>query len=435
MASDYNANLIAELYATSDADEATRICDEMLEIGDAVFPRQIFEAYKRFENSIVSHYFISDLMRFKTPAAGEFIKEIAHTTKSSADLSMMTGFLASIQYFEPYIVARIHKIFQEEVFAHKIQEYDIDDYCRYLLGGGVAQEALENLLQACFEDDKQTTSARRAALKQFLKMNPKKNVAFFYDNYDSIKGKKLEVVFVQEISTWHGGIIPMLHEKILSDGSDRAKEILRAEQQKNAAVSKAKEISEQADVKAEFETADVVSDIAELRQRINKFCIADDRFGFALFLASEELYQQGRAAKDKPTLVGYLMVLRSTLDCVTREVLDFDITQERAAELAPEIKEINRSINRLHLLLLDKGIRADSGLFGMRNLSRIITKFGAHTSEATDPELLKLLEEESLVDCYKEDKWTKLHREILLKYKRSLILLMESISEKKSPKR
>src|SRR3989344_3907446 len=166
MAADYNANLIAELYATDDADNATRICDEMVAIGDAIFPRQIYEAYKKFRGTAYSHYFVSDLTNFKTSDATEILKEIAHTTERDADISMMVGYLMNIQYFDPEVVYKIRRLFEKDVTSGKIYEYDFEKYFTYLEQSGEEIKELESLSQSCFEDDEQIITVRKAALKK-----------------------------------------------------------------------------------------------------------------------------------------------------------------------------------------------------------------------------------------------------------------------------
>lgn len=428
MASDYNANLIAELYATDDAEQATRISDEMVTIGDPIFPRQIYEAYKKFKDTTVSHYFISDLTSFKTADASEFLKEIARDSIKNNDISIMVGYLADIAFFAPDIISKVREAFENDISSGDMLDFEVDKYFLYLEKSGENIERLEVLLRKCLEDDHQNIPTRKAALKKLLKLKPTEYVNFYLENYDILKGRKLEVILVEEISTWHGGKVSLLHKKILDSGSERAKEILMKEQSRITKEKEAREINEQKEVRSEFETADVISDIAMLRSKVNKLSTADEKFGFAFFQASEEIYQQGKPARDKATLIGYCMALRPLLGGFTEKVTEFAVSRERALELMPDLKDFNGSINKFHLLLLEKGIKVDSGLFGLRNISRMITKFAAHTDEENSPELLEILRKEGLYYVYKEDNWSRFHREILLKYKGVLDKLIESLA-------
>lgn len=416
MAIDYNANLIVELYATKDAKKAIQICDEMVKIGDDIFPRQIYEAYKKFQKTVYSHYFISDLTNFKSSDAVKILKEIAHITNRDADISTMVYYLTDIQYFDPEIVNKVKKLFEKEVVEGNIYSYDIEVYFTYFEKSGKKMEWLESLLQAHFENDSEDMETRKTALKKLLKLKPKKYIDLYYEKYDSIKGKKIEIIFVEEISTWHGGIIPQLHQKILKVGSERAKEILQKEQARIIKKKQSKEIKEQKEVVEEYQTADVISDIAELRSKINKISVTDERFGFPFFSLSEEIYQQGKPAKNKATLVGYCVVIRSLLGGFDKKITELEISEEEARELIPDIKELKGSINKFHLMLLKNKIDVDPGIWGLRNISRIVSKL-AHPNEEVGDEFFNILKEEKLFDYYKKDNWSILHREILLRYK------------------
>src|SRR3989344_3728861 len=195
MAIDYDANLIAELYATQDPEKATKICDEMVKIGNAIFPRQIYEAYKKFQTTRVSHYFVSDLANFKDAYAAEVLKQIAHTTKRDADISMMVSYLTDIQYFDPEIVDKVKKSLEAKATSGEVYDYDLENYVTYLVESGENTGWLESLLQACFEDDREDMETRKIALKKLLKLQPKQYINLYYENYDSIRGKRTEIIF------------------------------------------------------------------------------------------------------------------------------------------------------------------------------------------------------------------------------------------------
>ncbi|MFA6594056.1 MAG: hypothetical protein WCT16_02240 [Candidatus Buchananbacteria bacterium] len=427
MASDYNANLIADLYSAENAEKATHISDEMVKIGDAIFPRQIYEAYKKFRKTSVSHYFVSDLTYFKTGDSAEILKEIAHTTDKDGDIAMMIGYLTDIQYFHNEIVKKIKIIFEANITLGEIKEYDLEKCFVYLEKSGEDMVEIEFFLKKCFEDDRQTIETRKIALKKLLKVKPKEYINFYYDNYNFIVGKKTEIIFVEEISTWRNGIVPLVHQRILELGSERAKEILQKEQLNKDKEKQGKEIKEQNEIREEYQTADIISAIAELRVRINKFSLIDEKFGFPIFSSSEEIYQQGKPAKDKAMLVGYCIVLRSMLGNFDDEIIKLEITKEMSNEF--EIKDLKGSINKFYFILLERKINVDPGIYGLRNINRIVSKL-AHPDEEITTELTDILIKEKLFDYYKDDNWSMLHREILSRYKEVLEKLMVAICEK-----
>ncbi len=426
MATDYNADLIAGLYATQDVKKAEQISEEMADIGDEIFPRQIYEAYKRFKNTSSSHCFVSDISSFKSLDAGEILKAIAENTQKESDVLFALERLADIRYFEERIIQRVLMDFKASVSDGKIYDYEIDRYYNYIKKSGVNTLELENILINCFENDDLDISIRRNALKKLLFLNAKKYIAFYYSNYEILKNKKAEIVFVSEISTWRGGLIPAVHEKVLSQGSTRAKEILRGVQMKVEEDKQKKESKEHEEIREEFQTADVISEIAKLRSRINLVSTAHSKLGYPIFVLSEEIYQQTKPAKDKETLVGYSIVLRSLIGNFTKEITNFEVALERARELIPDIVEVNGSINKFHLMLLERGLSVDRDLYGLRNLNKIASQL-AHPGDDVS-ELIELLKKEDLFNLFKNGNWPLLHRGFLIMYKNFLDKLLILVS-------
>lgn len=426
MASDYNASLIAELYSAQSVEDATHISDEMLVIKDPIFPRQIYEAYKKYSNTYSSHYFVSDLAQFKSDDADFFLKEIADTTNRDADLAMALNRLTEIEFFEATVVKKIKDLFVEEIKSGDIDEYEIEQYTLYLQKSGQDINELSVLLKEFFENEKRAVEARKRALQSLLRLKASETIQYYFDNYETIKGKKSEVAFVEEISTWKDGIVPKFHEKILNEGSNIAKEIIQRKIDKVKKEQQKKLETTQKEVKQTYETADVISEIASLRSGINKFAISDERFGSPLFAPSEEIYKQGIPAKSKAELTGYSMDLRSVFGAFDKSVMDFQITKEKAEAHIPGIANLKGGINLFHLLLLEKGIKVDEAIFGIRNVNRIVTKL-AHPDELEGTEFLELINSEGIAEAYNSDNWSLLHREILGKYKESLKKLLGAL--------
>lgn len=236
------------------------------------------------------------------------------------------------------------------------------------------------------------------------------------------------MIFVEEISMWKNGIIPLLHKKILENGSERAKEILIEKRKQREVREQSNTEKEQESIKREYSTADVISGIAALRSKVNKISVADKRFGFAILASSEEIYQQNKPAQSKEAFVGYCMVLRSLIQNFSDEIKERVISEEEMKKLLPRTENPEGSINKFHFLLLEKGLAITDSIFGLRNINRIVSKL-AHPDGGLSSELIELLTEEGLLDWYKKDAWSILHREILLKYKNVLEKLISALLE------
>jgi hypothetical protein len=432
MAIDYNANLISELYAAKDDEHATRISDEMVDIGDPIFPRQIYEAYKKFKSSTKSHYFVQDLTEFKSTDAAEILKEIARTTERSADLHMMIGYLADIGYFEIKVSDKIASLFQKETDDSDLSEYDIYSYVKYLSKTELGKEILCPNLQTCFEDEGQDLPTRKAALEKLLEIDKKTYLSFYLENYELIKNKRAEVIFVQEIAGWSGGIISQIHKKILESGSATAKEILQKKLQKKEAQKQLQEKDEQQKVSSVFTNADLVNEISTLRVQINRISIADQRFGFPFFIPNEEFYSQSKPAQDKDSFVGCCMVLRVVVQGYVENIKGISVSEDEFKKYLPNVKALDGSLNKFHFLLYDKQVPVDATLFGMRDVSRLVSKI-AHPNVDTEIELIDLLKSEGLEKIYASGDFSKLHREILSRYRDSLEKLTRSLTNSKLP--
>ncbi len=427
MAEDYNADLITQLFLTDDVEKAKEISDEMVGIGNLIFPRIIYEAYKKFKNTSSSHYFISDLAGFRSPEVAEIMKEIAHEATKSADFEFTLDYLADIEYFDPTIIEKASTLLKDKLFLKGTDEYDVEACLAYLKKSKNGIKDLEPVLQACFENEGLAYSLRTKVLRDLLVSN-KQLINYYYENYDKIKNKKAEIIFAEEISTWQGGIIPELHKKILKNGSRRAQEIIEEAQTKRTKTKDQAEKKEQEKIKGTYETADIVSGIAALRTKVNRISSADKRFGFPFFAQSEEFYEQNKPAQNKASLVGYCMVLREFLQKFDEAIKDSVIPVDKAKQFLPEIQDWGGSINKFHYLLLDKGVTVDKGIFGLRNINRLVTKL-AHPNETLGEEFINLLTEEKLLDMYTKDNWSLLHREILLRYEKVLEKLIAALSE------
>jgi hypothetical protein len=241
-------------------------------------------------------------------------------------------------------------------------------------------------------------------------------ISEFSNNYSQFGTDKVgEVTFAEELKNWKGTIIDKAYEIILQLGSERAKEIVQKGQ--SAALKKKEETvnKEQQQIKNEFATSDIVGVIASLRTDINKRSIADGRFGYSILSPNEDIYQQNKPAHDEVSLRGYCLVLRTTIQGFDKNITN--ITLERIQKQLPEIN-LPGSINKFHCLLLELGVDVDYQVCGLRDLNKIVDKL-AHPGE-NEREVHQVLGDAGLKELYVNNEWSKLHREILLRYKQTL---------------
>lgn len=425
MSAEYNSKLIAKLYAAKDDDTASEISQEMADIKDPIFIQPLYAAYKRFrlEESYMAHYFLSNLKTFKTPETTEIFKEIALLDDTEEiDFSYAIEYLEGAEFSEPWLTEKALSFLIDELKSKYSDGYRLGGYLRYLVKAK-PPIILTPLLKEAFEDNNRKKEVKEVALQFLLKENAKENLQYYFDNYEKIKGTSSEIVFAREISRWQNGIVPKLHEKIIKEGSSYAREIIETKIKKSQ-----QELAEkEKNVEIKYNNAQIITEISQLRSKINTFTNGDSRFGFSIFPQNELIYQQTAGVEDRTKLVDYCMDLRSFIQKLNKEgMANHEYSTEQIKELIPGIENTSGSINLLHLFLLSRKIEVSEDIFGLRKLNKIVSKL-AHPDEAKD--LIFLLKENGLFDLYKEENFQALHRKLLEKYKGFLILFQESLKK------
>jgi len=428
MATEHNSKLIAKLYDCTDPEKATEISDEMLEIGDSIFIYPIYSAYKRFRDneSYVTHYFVGDLTRFSTPEASEIIKEIAADAKTpDICVTYLLDYLAKIQYFEPQFIQRIYSLLTDELLTQNDQ-YDVGLYLQYLEQANSLTD-VTLLLQSVFEDESKKGSVRSVAFRYLLKADATK-FKHYFDNYSKIKDTDAEIILVKELLTWKGGIVPSFEEMILKNGSTRARELVQEKRDKLKKKEERAEVENAKAIEVKYSNADVIQEIARLRNKINTLSSTDTRFGFTFFPPSELIYDQNESAQSQPMLVGYCMSLRSFIQNFTDEIVTKEFTIEEMKSVIPDLDKPEGNINKFHVLLSKAGLSPDDGLFGLRKLNKLANALAHPDAESNTPGLLKAA---GLIKFYETESWQNLHKSLLEFYRDFLKVLAERIAVKK----
>ncbi|MGB3345797.1 MAG: hypothetical protein WBA71_00880 [Candidatus Humimicrobiia bacterium] len=140
------------------------------------------------------------------------------------------------------------------------------------------------------------------------------------------------------------------------------------------------------------------------------------------------LIDQVEVAKNRELLRNACIDLRSCIQKISSP--EHNIEEELALKLIPgsTSEDLNKSINKLFLYLKSKRVKVDPGLFGFRDLNKIISLFGAHPDR--EEELKKILGKRGVLELYKNEKWSNIHRNILQLYKKSLEGLLDAITKK-----
>ncbi len=420
MANIYNSKIIRDLYATSNTDEAERLLEEIEEIKDPIFLWPLFDAYARFKETSIPHYFISALNQIDSREVIEILKEIIgdpHVTPLVFTYAL-EGFL-KYEYFDEIITSRAKSILIE--FSVRKTNINFPTLLSYLEKGGSLKD-IDVHLKNIFESEKFYTEDRLDALNFLLKSDSKKWFNYYIEHYSEIPNQSTEILLSKAVLTWKGVLVDKLIEKIENSRNPRAIEIIQKNKEKVT-----KEIKEEAKNESViFPNSAIISEIMDLRGKINLLSQNHVALATAFFPPNETIFKQLKAVSSEEELRGNCIQLRSFIQNINPEAQNHGLTFEDSKEILNDMSEADfkKSINQFHLFLRVKGINVDSDLYGLRTLNRILNLF-AHPEGKTD--LLNALTKLKVDDLYKQGDWNSLQRLFLNLYLQSLKKLHQNV--------
>ncbi len=278
------------------------------------------------------------------------------------------------------------------------------------------------LLKEIFENENVRRDIRVLSLQYLLRENPKDQLEYYSKNFESIKGKSSEIIFVKEILKWKGSNIEKIKEKISKEGSDRAQELI----ENNSKNIKRKEIEKEEEQEKKYNNTEIVKEISELRKKINLLAVEDNRFKFTLFPDSERIISQIEGPTKLAELMGRCMDLRVFIQDLNAEDLSkHGFSLDQARKEINGLNELSGSINLLHLYLLSKKIKVGEDLYGLRTLNNIVIRIAAHPQ--SEEKLSKVLKENKLSESYLKEDFQYIHKKLLEMYLNFLRSLFEKI--------
>lgn len=422
MAAGYNSKLISELYAATNQYEAERVLEEMGEIKDLVFVVPIFDAYKRFKDGTMSHYFLSHLQTLESRETLEIFKEIeADPNTDPLDYSYALGGLTKYNYFSEETLARAKAVLSDySAINHNL---GLNDLLEYLEKGGAIQSVEEDV-QTIFESDIFDADDRRLALRYLLKIDSTRWIGYYIENLASIRSDT-QIQLARVIAYWTGTITEKLKDAIIASGNERAKEFITAARTaaKTAVVEKARQ------EEAIYSNGPVIAKIAEEKQKINLASSTNPEIKFDLFNQDDSLFKQMETATSEDGLNARMVDFRACIQNINPGVSAHGVSLEEAREIIESLNDpdFNKSLNQLQIFLHVKGVDGGKDLFGLRLINKAANLF-AHPDKRA--ELLKVLAVLNLADSYGASNWSAVHKGILDAYLETLKRFSVALSAK-----
>ena len=398
----------------------------MAEVADPVFVQPILDAYFKWKGHYIDHYFPGCLQEIKESSSLEAVKKIFfdHPTKSHEILWVLPAF-ESFGYFEEDIVKIVEDYYRDRyetvVRASPMAEdstlevdWQVGYLYSYLRAAGKLHQ-IEEVMKAIILDRRFKEDQRQQTLSRLLRIDVASSLAWLGEHLEDISDSEGQILIAKELSTWTGKIIDDLQNRILLSYCGRAKEIIQEKRRKDEAKDATRSQAEEARRGSMYVNAPVVTDIFELREKVNTQSKLN--LGQLLFDDDESLVKQFQIAETREEIVDRVGAgLRAIISSISKNIA-VDVDVQKALSLLPtgtEVTDVSKPLNRLHVFLSIHDCKIDDGLCGLRLLNRTANLF-TH-KEAAD-KLIICLEQLGLKDLYLKEKWPELHAAMLDKLK------------------
>ncbi|MBP9670597.1 hypothetical protein KBD75_04320 [Candidatus Woesebacteria bacterium] len=430
MASDYNSQLISELYSVSTADftKAEYLLREMESIGDEVFVHPIKDAYLRFKDTAISHYFISSLGNIKSEEVLSVLISLMDVLLiKKSDFTFSLRVFEKFKYVNPKIIEHISLILSESP-ERKLSSFNFEFIFSYLRSTN-SLSTFDGLLFAISMDASVELDTRSVLLHYYILSHPDESLKCLNSLAVDGMDKSTQVLIAKESIRWKGAIVDSMHQSILASFTSRAKEIVKEYLTNNAT----RKLSVEPTTDFDSRNAKSITSIYNFRKRINIFTEGDDRFGFPLFEEQESLIEQIIAPTTELDFGGKLILLREQFQMINNKVGDHGMSADDMGKLFSKVspgtneQDYGKPLNQVYCFLKVKKISDDYEIYGIRRLNRLCSLLGGHPREKS--EILKILKELNLHELYTSQKWQALHSKILELYKDSLANLWKNLSE------
>jgi hypothetical protein len=429
MSAEYEGKLISELYSLKPEGGDDAMVDILHEIGDmksGAFLYPLKDAYLRWIEEPISHYFVSALGELNTAESIPVLEEILVSPQSrDTDKNYVVDIFARKDHFTD----RATQYAEEAIITAAKQKgfdlsyYTIEDLVEYLEKAKKTENILAPL-QILWRNKQLGKDARASALKKIARLQKIETLDWILENYPNLDDQG-KILVTKEFMGWTGTKVDAL-KVIIVKHRGRPAEILEDAQKKLEQENKKNKAKEE----IPFSNAKLVDEIRGFRQQVNSAALLNDKLNIELLLPSDLLAGQFRAPTDREALRLSCVDLRAIITGISSEAGKHGLSVDEMKIFRPSVQEsdLNKSLNRLYFCLKAKGFQISEDFFGINKLNNLLGLLGAHPDANVD--LIKLLKELKLDSLYNDQKWTALHKEILNRYKLFLVSVIEAINHR-----
>lgn len=423
MSEEYNSSLIVKLQNEENQTRIIEVLHEMEEIASPIFIYPVYEKWKKYKDTPISHYFISILTNISSSDVNKIAEEVISNYPDYRNICWIYPIFSKFKnYNETFITKAISVLSELVTKKNSLNSYELVYILNYLFETQQLNK-VEELLWIFFLDDTYPLEVNAVALRFLLKEDPSERIKFIIKNFDSISTDRVDTILSKEFIKWKGPQSKILQGLLIAKGKGRSKEIFK----KNTKLEIEKNKKESLEIEKKYSNTNIVSDIHDLRNDINQLCIAQFSLNFNIFENSENLIKQQQSATTEDSLKVKGSELRTTLEAISKKIGKDEFSIEEKKQIFSKkvpLDSYNKPLNRLYIFLKSKGISVDESLYGLRDLNRITSLFG-HPKQF--PDLLMLLKKFSIEKDWKQKDWAAVHSKILSLYKDGLIQIIKNI--------
>lgn len=401
----YKSELLTRLFNEQDEDEILLILAEIDDLKDSIFIHPLYDKYKKYRSSSISHYFISSLSEIDSPEVLDVAKDIFFDPKiKESNLPWTIGVFTKNKLLDNSAKSKLIKYLKKRKDSKRLSYYELEDILNYLKLFK-RDKSVSKILRNIVENKSLGRITRNVALSYLIENNPKEEYIYFSIIFPrKLDDMVFQVMLAKAASQMKSPYEGPLRNSIKRYGSGRSKEII-----------------------ADSTFNKMQNDVVDTRYKLNYLRSTKLASYINLFPRNQLLRKHTSAARSRSEFVAWCMDFRDFIQDTSRMTKNHGYNEAQIKRLLPDESKVNynKSLNRLFLFLKSNDVEINADIFGLRKLNRLVSLI-AHPREKNDRD--KVLKKIGLYKKYYEKQWGKIQLHLLRRYKRFLNKINKHVS-------
>lgn len=409
------SELISNLYLESNSSDLGKTLSRMKLLLNPVFVQPLLDCYRKHkvEDSGIKSSILELLSNFESPQILEFsiqeIKELNSTESIRHFFSILRKHSYYSDEIENQVIKELQDFFQNQ---NILLYYPIGRDIAYFLNANNRLHTIFSLLWENLINNPNIGDVMTGIiLSDLFDSDKDKAIDKILNNFDQkIRGTSLEIAIAKQVKTDHS--YEQLRKLLIEKGNVEAKLIVTEGSEDYYKVGGSYPI-----LQFDIEKVETVYEIASIRREINTKVAV--KTGEAIFQVDDDILSQAKKVSSESELVNLMIKLRDYISAINTNLV-INLTGKEIEKLLPRSlpQDLNKPLNRLVLFINQPSIGIPDRLAEMKKIYRMTTLIGSH--QKSDNEKRKILTQLGLLSFYERKQFSKLHLEIIRKYRDSL---------------